>query len=114
MSAWYLLSALGFHPVSPVDGVYIIGSPLFDKATVRLDPRYCNGGIFTVVARNNSAQNLYIQSAKLNGIPLERAWIRHEEIVAGGTLEFVMGPAPNKDWGAATGQLPPSLSSAPK
>ena len=114
MSAWYLLSALGFHPVSPVDGVYIIGSPLFDKATVRLDPRYCNGGIFTVVARNNSAQNLYIQSAKLNGIPLERAWIRHEEIVAGGSLEFVMGPAPNKDWGAATGQLPPSLSSAPK
>ncbi|MCX6929687.1 MAG: glycoside hydrolase family 92 protein, partial [Verrucomicrobia bacterium] len=114
MSAWYILSALGFHPVSPVDGVYIIGSPLFDKVTVRLDPQYYKGRVFSVVARNNSPQNLYIQSAQLNGKPLERAWIRHEEIVAGGTLEFVMGPTPKKEWGAGTGQLPPSLSNARK
>ena len=112
MSAWYILSAIGFHPVSPVDGVYLLGSPLFDKVTVRLDPAYYRGGSFTVVARNNSAENVYIQSAQLNGRPLARAWLRHEEIVAGGTLELVMGPQPNKQWGADAAQRPPSLSTA--
>lgn len=112
MSAWYVLSALGFHPVSPVDGIYIIGSPLFDKVTVRLDPRYYPGKSFTVVARNNAAENFYVQSATLNGRPLERAWIKHSEIVAGGTLEFMMGSQPNKAWGAGPEQLPPSLSRA--
>ncbi len=110
MSAWYLLSAIGFHPVCPVDGVYIIGSPLFDRVTLRLDPRYYPGRTFTVIAHNNSPQNLYIQSAKLNGQPLQRAWLRHQEIVAGGTLEFVMGPEPNKQWGSSPAELPPSLS----
>jgi predicted alpha-1,2-mannosidase len=105
MSAWYILSALGFHPVSPVDGIYIIGSPLFDEATIRLDPRYQSGASFTVRTRNNSAQNVYVQSATLNGKPLDRAWLRHGEVVAGGTLELVMGPQPNEAWGAQ--QLPP-------
>ncbi|HOX40166.1 MAG TPA: GH92 family glycosyl hydrolase [Candidatus Brocadiia bacterium] len=110
MSAWYVLSAMGFHPVSPVDGVYIIGSPLFDKVTVRLDPAYYKGGTFTVIARNNSAQNCYVQSAALNGKPLERAWIRHSEIAEGGVLEIVMGPSPNTAWGTSPDQFPPSLS----
>ncbi len=110
MSAWYILSAIGFHPVSPVDGVYIIGSPLFDKVSIRLDPKYYKGHDFTVIAHDNSAKNIYIQSAKLNGRPLARAWIKHAEIVGGGTLEFVMGATPNKDWGSATAQFPPSLS----
>ena len=114
MSAWYLLSAMGFHPVSPVDGVYLIGSPLFSKLSVRLDARYYEGGSFTVIAHNNSARNFYIQSAKLNGRPLDRAWIRHEEIVKGGTLEFEMGPEPNKLWGSAPAEMPPSLSTAAK
>jgi putative alpha-1,2-mannosidase len=100
MSAWYILSAIGFHPVSPVDGVYIIGSPLFDEVNIRLDPQYYKGREFTVLARHNSAQNLYIQSAKLNGKTLARAWITHAEIVQGGTLEFIMGSTPNKEWGA--------------
>ncbi len=112
MSAWYILSAIGFHPVSPVDGVYLIGSPLFEQVTVRLDPAYYRGGSFRVTARNNSAENVYIQSAQLNGRPLARAWLRHEEIVAGGTLELVMGPQPNKKWGADAAQRPPSLSTA--
>lgn len=103
MSAWYLLSALGFHPVSPVDGTYIIGSPLFDRVTLRLDPAYYKGKTFTVVAHNNSEKNFYIQSARLNGKPLERGWLKHTEIVAGGTLEFVMGPEPNLHWGSAPG-----------
>ena len=110
MSAWYILSAIGFHPVSPVDGIYIIGSPLFDEVNIRLDPHYYKGREFTVLARNNSAQNIYIQSAKLNGKTLARAWITHAEIVQGGKLEFIMGSAPNKEWGSAANQLPPSLS----
>ncbi len=110
MSAWYLLSAMGFHPVSPVDGVYIIGSPIFDQVSIRLDSKYYPGRKFTVIARNNSAANVYVQSAKLNGKPLNRAWLRHKEIVAGGTLEFVMGAEPNKNWGVA--ELPPSLSTS--
>ncbi len=112
MSAWYILSAIGFHPVSPVDGAYIIGSPIFDKVSIRLDPHYYQGGNFTVVTHNNSPKNCFVQSAKLNGQPLTRAWLKHEEIVNGGTLEFVMGPTPNKEWGSAPEHLPPSLSNA--
>ncbi len=111
MSAWYLLSAMGFHPVSPVDGIYIIGSPLFDKVSVRLDPHYYKGGSFTVVAHHNSTKNFYVQSARLNGRRLERAWLRHDEIVSGGTLELEMGPEPNKQWGSAPKNLPPPMSS---
>jgi len=107
MSAWYILSAIGFHPVSPVDGVYIIGSPLFDELTIKLDRHYYRGKTFTVKTRNNSAQNMYVQSATLNGKPLERAWLRHSEVVAGGTLELVMGPNPNEGWGSGPDQLPP-------
>jgi predicted alpha-1,2-mannosidase len=107
MSAWYILSAIGFHPVSPVDGIYIIGSPLFDEVTLRLDPKYYRGKAFTVRARNTSAENMYVQSATLNGKPLDRAWFSHDEVVAGGTLELMMGPKPNETWGSAPGQLPP-------
>ena len=107
MSAWYIMSAIGFHPVSPVDGIYIIGSPLFDKVTLQLDPHYYPGRTFTVTAKNNSAQNYYVQSATLNGKPLDRAWLRHSEIIAGGTLELVMGSKPNFNWGSAPEQLPP-------
>lgn len=112
MSAWYILSAIGFHPVSPVDGVYIIGSPIFDKVSIQLDPQYYKGGSFSVVTHNNSPKNCYVQSAKLNGQPLERAWIKHAEVAGGGVLEFVMGPTPNQNWGSSPAQLPPSLSSA--
>jgi len=107
MSAWYILSAIGFHPVSPVDGVYIIGSPLFDEVTIKLDSHYYTGKTFTVKTHNNSAENIYIQSATLNGQPLNRAWLRHEDVVAGGTLELMMGPKPNESWGSASDELPP-------
>ena len=107
MSAWYVLSAIGFHPVSPVDGIFIIGSPLFKKATLQLDLKYHKGRTFSVIAHNNSAQNIYIQSAKLNGRPLNRAWLRYDEITGGGKLELEMGAQPNKNWG--TGELPPSF-----
>jgi len=109
MSAWYVLAATGLHPVCPGDNVYLLTSPVFEKVSLRLDPKYYPGGTFTVVARNNSAANLYIQSAKLNGRPLDRAWITHEEVAAGGTLEFIMGPVPNPAWGAARENRPPSF-----
>lgn len=107
MSAWYILSAAGIHPVSPVDGIYIIGGPLFEETTFRLDGRYHQGKSFTIRTRNNSAENMFVQSATLNGQPLNRAWLRHAEVAAGGTLELVMGPKPNEQWGSAPDQLPP-------
>ena len=107
MSAWYILSAIGFHPVSPVDGIYVIGSPLFDEVTLRLDSKYYRGKTFTVRTRNNSPENVYVQSATLNGRPLPRAWLRHAEVTNGGTLELVMGPKPNEKFGSAPEDLPP-------
>lgn len=100
MSAWYVWSAMGLYPVNPADGIYVIGSPVVEKATIRLDPKFYKGGTFTITANRVSAQNIYIQSAKLNGKPLTRPWITHAEITGGGTLEFEMGILPNKAWGA--------------
>lgn len=101
MSAWYVMSALGFYPVCPGDNTYILGSPVFRRATVRLDPRWHKGRAFTVIANGNSASNVYVQRARLNGKPLERAWITHEEVTGGGELELTMGAEPNKEWGTA-------------
>ncbi|WP_430815100.1 GH92 family glycosyl hydrolase [Carboxylicivirga sp. RSCT41] len=99
MSAWYIMSAIGFHPVCPGDTKYQITSPVFSKAIIPLDKQYYGGGVFTVVANNNSPKNIYIQSARLNGKPMNRSWIDHKEIVAGGELYLEMGPEPNKEWG---------------
>jgi predicted alpha-1,2-mannosidase len=106
-SAWYVFSALGFYPVCPGSGQYVIGSPLFKESTIEL-PR---GKQFTVRAVNNSPQNIYIQSAMLNGVPLNRAYILHEEVVKGGVLEFKMGKRPNLLWGSCADDRPFSLSS---
>lgn len=110
MSAWYVMSALGFYPVCPGDNTYILGSPLFRRATVRLNPKWHTGRTFTVTARQNSEENVYVQEAKLNGKALSRAWITHEEITAGGLLEFTMGPEPNMRWGTAPEDRPVSMS----
>lgn len=98
MSAWYIFSAMGFYPVTPGSTVYAIGSPLFQKATIMLDKPY-NKGMFTVIAKNQSPRNKYIQSATLNGKPLNKPFINHADIVSGSTLVFVMGAQPNKSWG---------------
>ena len=89
MSAWYVLSSLGFYQVEPAGGRYFFGSPLFDKAELRV-----RDGVFTVIAHNNSAADKYIQRVKLNGEPYAKPYIGFEEIAAGGTLEFEMGPEP--------------------
>ena len=96
MSAWYILSSVGLYQVDPVGGRFVIGSPLFDKATVNVGA----GKTFTVVAKNNSDRNIYVQSARLNGKALKNSYIEFNDIRHGGTLEFVMGPKPSK-WGAA-------------
>lgn len=105
MSTWYLFSALGFFPAIPGRPEYTIGSPLFTRSTIHLE----NGKNFTVHALGNSSTNKYIQSAKLNNLNFTRNWISHSEILAGGTLEFVMGPAPSK-WGTGSSDLPISVS----
>ena len=67
--------------------------------TYKFDPKYAKGGSFTITAKNNSPDNIYIQSASLNGKPLNRCWLSYAEITAGGTLDLVLGPQPNKSWG---------------
>ena len=100
MSAWYVFSSLGFYPVNPANGVYVLGSPLHDEATLRL-----SGGLtFTVKALNNSPQNIYIQSARLNGKPWNKSTISHSDILGGGTLELEMGPSPGETFGSGEGK----------
>ena len=95
MSAYFAFSAMGFYPVSAGIPIYQIGSPVFSKVTIHLD----NGKQFTVVAKNASKSNKYIQSAKLNGQPWNKTWFTHDDIVNGSTLELEMGNRPNKQWG---------------
>ena len=95
LSSWYLMGAMGFYPFCPGTPVYQITSPVVDKVSIHL----ANGRTFTVVARNNSADNVYIKSATLNGKPYNKCWIHHDDIMAGGTLELTMSGRPNKKWG---------------
>ncbi len=106
MSSWYVLSAMGFYPVSPGEPAYEIGSPLFEETRITLD----KGKVFTITAKNVSAQNKYIQSATLNGKPWDKPWFAHADIAGGGTLALVMGPKPNPAWGNALDAAPPSMS----
>ncbi len=107
LSSWYMLSAMGFYPVTPGSTSYAIGSPLFGRAIINLG----NGKTFTVIANNNPKENKYIQSVRLNGRPLSKTWIEHSKIAEGGNLEFEMGPEPNKLWGNNPEDAPPSMSS---
>ena len=88
----------------------MIGSPLVSKATIHLDPRYHKGRTFTIIAENNSPQNMYVQSATLNGKPLTRSWFSHAELAAGGELVLNMGPKPNKAWGQRPEDRPPVVA----
>lgn len=101
MSAWYILSSVGLYQVDPVGGRFVIGSPLFDKATVNVG----GGKNFTVVAKNNSDKNIYVQSARLNGKTLKNSYVDFNDIRRGGTLELLMGPKPSK-WATTTACRP--------
>ncbi|MGJ8664994.1 MAG: GH92 family glycosyl hydrolase [Patiriisocius sp.] len=101
MSAWYVFSSLGFYPVTPGSNQYIIGAPLFEKATIHLE----NGNQFNVIANNVSEENKYIASAQLNGNPLNRSFLCHSEILKGGNLVFNMTNTPS-DWGTKDTEIP--------
>ena len=105
MSAWYMFAAMGFYPVCPGTPYYILASPSFPSFTLNLE----SGKKFTVKARNASQRNIYIQSATLNGKPYTRNYITHQDIVNGGVMEFVMGDKPNKEWGTAAEDCPPTV-----
>lgn len=106
MSAWLLFTALGFYPVTPGSGEYVIGRPFVTHAELHLP----NGKRFTVTVDNSGEPNGYVGSVQLNGKPLTRTFIRHEEIMAGGELHFVMQARPEKHWGSSTASRPFSLS----
>ncbi len=104
MSAWYILSAMGFYPVCPGDNTYEIGTPIFDKVTINLE----NGKAFVIEAKNVSDKNIYIQSAKLNDKEHSKSYILHDDIKNGGTLVFEMGDEANKNWGSSENDIPVS------
>lgn len=105
MSAWLVFSMMGFYPVCPGTPYYVIGTPSFKEIKLNLE----NGNEFKITAKNVSDSNFYIQSATMNGLPFERAWLRHEEIISGGELIIEMGPEPNKKWASEESNLPPDL-----
>jgi len=105
-SSWYVLSALGFYSVCPGTDQYVIGSPVFEKATITLE----NGNTFIIEAKNNNKENVYIQSASWNGTPYTRNWLSHHDLMEGGTVQFVMGNKPALNRGVDVGDKPFSLT----
>lgn len=106
MSSWYVISAMGLYSVCPGTDQYVLGSPVFRKTTITLE----NGKKFVVNAPANSRQNVYIQSARLNGKEHSRNWISYNDIMAGGTLDLEMSATPNKQRGTAEADRPYSVS----
>jgi predicted alpha-1,2-mannosidase len=107
MSAWYVLAAIGIYPVCPCDDLWVLGSPLFDEVRLQL----AGGKRFVVRAERESPDHLHVQAATLNGKPLQRAWLRHHEIVGGGELVLRLGPSPGAEWGRAPQSRPFSRGS---
>jgi len=106
MSAWLMFTSLGFYPVTPASNEYAIGRPFVDKATLNLP----NGQRFTVRAEGMSDDKPYVSKVTLNGKPLTRAYLKHDEIVAGGELVFTMSATPNKTWATRVADRPTSLT----
>jgi predicted alpha-1,2-mannosidase len=105
MSAWYVLSAMGFYSVAPGMDYYVIGSPVFDKVTLNLE----NGNSFEIIAKKSSEKDIYIQSAQLNGQPYPKTYLKHSDIMKGGEIVFEMGDKPNKEWGVEQEDRPYSI-----
>lgn len=98
MSAWYIMNAIGFYPVAPVEGIYSVGRPLFDRVRIALP----GNRTLTIRVNNNSKKNKYIQKMVVNGVERKTPWLRHETVMEGGTIEFTMGPVPNRDFGGTS------------
>jgi len=105
-SAWYVFSSLGFYPVTPGVDEYVIGSPLFKKATIYLE----NGNRFEISAPENSKENVYINAAFLNDAEYDRSYLKFEDVQKGGKLKFMMHSKPNKEWAGGEDAVPYSLS----
>ncbi len=105
MSAWYVLSAMGFYPVNTANGAYVFGSPVFDAVTLRLP----GNKSFSINVRNNSATNRYIKTMTMNGKPYTRSYIRHQDLLDGGTLIIDMSNKPSTTWGTAPADRPKSV-----
>jgi predicted alpha-1,2-mannosidase len=113
MGALSALMALGLFEVrggAGLEPIYEITSPVFDKVTIHLDSDYYSGKTFVISTKNNSKDNMYIQSAKLNGKPWNKCWLTHKVFAQGGKLFLDLGPDPNKNWANAVKDAPPSMS----
>jgi putative alpha-1,2-mannosidase len=111
LGAWYVLSAIGLFDVAghaTSNPVFQLGSPQFDRISIALDPNYYEGKKLIIETINNSPENLYIQSASLNGKPFEESWIDRNVLMKGANLKLEMGPNPNTERGR--GLVPPSMS----
>jgi predicted alpha-1,2-mannosidase len=106
MSAWGVWSMCGFYPANPGSGQYIFGSPVFDEVSIKVP----SGKTMRVTAHNNGKENVFIQSVSLNGKPYTKVFIDHETLMQGGSLQFEMGPEPNKKWGSAPNDWPASVN----
>lgn len=102
MSAWYVMSAMGFYPVTPGSDIYVIGTPVFKEAIINLE----NGNKFRIVANNKSDQNFYVESIYLNGNPYSKSYISHNDIMNGGELVFNLTDKPNKEFGKEVSDRP--------
>ncbi len=107
-----MLSAIGLGSVTPGAPFWIVGSPLFERARIRLGEQP-GAGTFTITAPGASLLGKYVQSARIDGAPLTRAWLRDEVVRPGGTLELRMGITPNREWGASPTARPPSQADTP-
>jgi predicted alpha-1,2-mannosidase len=108
MSAWYVFGALGFYPVDPASGVYVLGVPQFDAAHLRVER-----GTFTVRAHRSGPEDLYVTGVRLNGRPWPFTYVRHSDVAAGGVLDIDLGPEPDPEWGHALWSRPPADSDSP-
>ena len=106
MSSWYVFNAMGLYPQCPGRPIFDIGSPIFEETTIQVR----EGKTFVIEAKDVSSQNKYIQSATLNGTPLNQTWISNDDLEKGGRLVFQMGPRPNKSWGSSPDAAAPSMS----
>lgn len=104
MSSWYIFSSMGFYPVNPANGIYVFGSPLLEQAVISLP----GGKTFTMNAIKKSDKDIYIQSVTLNGKKYDNTYIRHQDIMNGGILEFKMGSKPSSKWGLKKENRPPN------
>jgi predicted alpha-1,2-mannosidase len=101
MSAWYVLSAMGFYPENPMSGVYVIGSPVMDKATITVGTQK-----FTINVEHQGKKNIYVQKLSLNGKPYTKSYIKHSDLIKGGQMTFYMGDTPSKTFGVSKADRP--------